>query len=457
MARRGLHRRVHVLLSALRPTHPQRVITGAFVVAIMASTLLLWLPVSHQPGRSTTFLQALFTATSATCVTGLTVVDTPTHWSGFGQAVITGSVQVGGFGIMTLASLLGLLVARHLGLRTRLLTQAEARTVGLGDVGRVLRGVAVTQVTVEVLVALVLALRYGFGYGHGVGRSLWFGVFHSVSAFNNAGFALQSDNLIGFATDPWVCLPITASVVLGGVGYPVLLELRREVRSPRTWSLHTKVTLAGTGVLLLAGWVAVAVAEWGNERTLGRLSVPGRLLASFVQGAMPRSAGFNSLDYGAMHQTTWLATDALMFIGGGSASTAGGIKVTTFAVLLFAIVAEVRGDRAVDAFGRAIPNDVVRQAVTVALLGVAMVSAATMTLLALTGLPLDAVLFEAVSAFATAGLTTGITPDLPHAAQYVLCALMFAGRLGTITLASALALRQRTKLYALPEERTIVG
>ena len=390
-------------------------------------------------------------------MTGLTVVDTPTHWSGFGQAVITASVQVGGFGIMTLASLLGLLVARHLGLRTRLITQAEARTVGLGDVGRVLRGVALLQLVVEGSVALVLAARFWLAYDDSIGRSLWLGVFHSVSAFNNAGFGLESDNLVGFVSDGWICLPLALSVIIGGLGFPVLLELERELRSPRTWSLHTKITLSGTALLVLVGWVGVLVSESGNDRTLGALSWPSRLLASFVQGVMPRTAGFNSLDYGAMHQTTWLLTDGLMFIGGGSASTAGGIKITTFAVLLFAIVAEVRGDRAVDAFGRAIPDTVVRQAVTVALLGVAVVTAATMTLLAITGLELDQVLFEVISAFATVGLTTGITPTLPHAGQYLLCALMFAGRLGTITLASALALRERTKLYALPEERPIVG
>lgn len=453
----AVRRRAGRLLAAIGPRHPARVIVLAFALAVLVSTLLLWLPAAHEAGQSTSFRTALFTATSATCVTGLTVVDTGGHWSTFGEVVIIASIQVGGFGIMTLASLLGLLVSRRLGLRTRLVTAAETRTLGLGDVRRVLLGVAAISLVVESVVAVLLGLRFWLGYGERPGRAAYLGVFHAVSSFNNAGFGLRSDNLVAYVSDPWVCLPLTVSVVLGGLGFPVLLELQRELRTPRRWSLHTKITLWASGILVFAGTLAVLVSEWGNDATLGRLSPPARVLAALVQGTMPRTAGFNSLDYGAMHQSTWLVTDALMFVGGGSASTAGGIKVTTFTVLLFAIVAEVRGDRGVEAFGRAIPVGALRQALTVALLGVAVVAGGTLTLLTLTGLPLDRVLFETVSAFGTVGLTTGITPTLPASAQYVLVALMFVGRTGTITLASALALRERGKLYALPEERPIVG
>ena len=437
---------------------PGLVVVAGFAMAILTVTLLLMLPAAHQDGRPTSFLQALFTGTSAVCLTGLTVVDTPTHWSTFGELVILSGIQFGGLGFMTSAPLLGLVVARRLGLRTRVLAAAETRSLGLGDVRRVVRGVALISVTIEAVVAVVLGLRFWLAYDQEAGRAAYHGVFHGVSAFNNAGFALYSDNLIGFVTDPFVCLPIAVAAIIGGLGFPVLFELRRELRTPKRWSMHTKITLLTSVLLLLGGTVALTAFEWRNPATLGPLDVPGKLLVGFFHGGpQPRSSGFNSVDVAGMNETSWLLTDVLMFIGGGSAGTAGGIRVTTFMLLFFAILAEVRGDPEVDAFGRKVPGAVLRQALSVALLGVALVVAGTLTLLALTDLDLDQVLFETVSAFGTNGLSTGITAALPPAGQYVLVVLMFTGRLGPVTLASALALRDRRKLFRLPEERPIVG
>lgn len=434
------------------------VVVVGFAAAITLVTLLLMLPVAHEDGLATTFRQALFTATSAVCVTGLTVVDTPTHWSTFGEVSIMLGIQFGGLGFMVSASLLGLAVVRRLGLRTRLLAAAETGAVGLGDVRRVVLGVTLVGLAVEAVVAVLLGLRLWIGYGESAGRAVYQGVFHAVTSYNNAGFALYSTNLIGFATDPMICLPIALAVVVGGLGFPVLLELRRELSSPGLWSVHTRITLLTTVLLLVGGTVAVTAFEWRNAGTLGPLDVPGKLLVGFFQGGVqPRTAGFNSIDYAQANETSLLVTDILMFIGGGSGGTAGGIKVTTFMLLFFAIVAEVRGDPAVSTFGREVPSAVVRQALSVALLGVALVVTGTLTLLTLTDLDLDRVLFEVVSAFATTGLSTGITAALPAAAQYVLIVLMFAGRLGPVTLASALALRERQRLFRLPEERPIVG
>jgi trk system potassium uptake protein len=442
----------------LRLRRPGVVVVVGFAVAITLVTLLLMLPVAHEDGVGTTFRQALFTATSAVCVTGLTVVDTPTHWSTFGEVSIMLGVQFGGLGFMVSASLLGLAVVRRLGLRTRLLAAAETGAVGLGDVRRVVLGVTLLALAVEAAVAVLLGLRLWIGYGESAGRAAYQGVFHAVTAYNNAGFALYSTNLIGFATDPMICLPIALAVVVGGLGFPVLLELRRELGSSRLWSVHTRITLLTTVLLLVGGTVTVTAFEWRNAGTLGPLDAPGKLLVGFFQGGVqPRTAGFNTIDYAQANETSLLVTDILMFIGGGSGGTAGGIKVTTFMLLFFAIVAEVRGDPAVSAFGREVPSAVVRQALSVALLGVALVVSGTLTVLALTDLDLDRVLFEVVSAFATTGLSTGITPALPAAAQYVLIVLMFAGRLGPVTLASALALRERQRLFRLPEERPIVG
>ncbi len=430
----------------------------AFAGAIGVFTVLFWLPASAEPGVETTFVQALFTATSAICITGLSVVDTPNHWSTFGELLIVAGVQLGGLGFLTSASLLGLVTARRLGLRTRILAAAETRTVALGDVRRLVRGVAVTSLTVEAILFVVLGLRFWAGYGMTPGRAAYQALFHAVMAFNNAGFALYPDNLIRFATDPLVCLPIGLAVILGALGFPVLLELRRELRTPASWSLHTKITLSSYMALLAVGTAAILAFEWHNPATLGRFGVADKMLVGFFMGGpQARSAGFNSIDVGAMNETSWLVTECLMFIGGGSAGTGGGIKLTTFMLLFFAIVAEVRGEPAVSAFGREISGTVIRQALSIALLGVALVVLGTIVVLALTGLDLDRVLFEVVSAFATNGLSTGITPTLPASAQYVLVVLMFVGRLGPITLASALALRDRHKLFRLPEERPIVG
>ncbi len=437
--------------------HPARLVVAGFAATVAVGTVLLSLPAAAERGHGAGFVDALFTATSAVCVTGLIVVDTPGHWSLFGETVILALIQIGGFGIMTLASLLGLVTARRLRLRMQLTAQAETKSLGLGEVRHVVVGVAKTSLLFEAATAGVLAARLWAGYGQPPGRAVYLGVFHAVSAFNNAGFALYSDSLGRFAGDPWILLPIAAAVIAGGLGFPVWLELRRRARMPRHWSLHVKVTVAMTVVLLSVSTVLVTMSEWNNPATLGRLGVPGRLLAGFFQAVMTRSGGFNTIDIGAMEPATLLAMDVFMFIGAGSAGTGGGIKVTTFALLAFVILTEVRGERDVHVLGRRLPAGVQRQALAVALLSVAAVMVGTFTLLVITPFGLDRVLFESVSAFATVGLSTGITAELPATGQLLLVVLMFAGRLGPITLASALALRERPRRYQFPEERPIVG
>lgn len=437
--------------------HPARLVVLGFAAAVVVGSGLLVLPFATESGDSAGVVTALFTATSAVCVTGLVVVDTGTYWSAFGEAVILGLIQIGGFGIMTLAALLGLLVARRLRMRLQLGTQVETKSMGVGDVRRVVLGVLRISVLVELVVAAALTWRFADGYGYGWPRAIYLGVFHAVSAFNNAGFGLFSDSLMSFVGDPLICLPIVAAIIIGGLGFPVLFELRRELRSPRRWSLHTKITVGMTVVLLAGGFVAITVSEWSNPGTLGPLGVAGKLLAGFVTAVMPRTAGFNSLDVAQFNDVTLLVHNVLMFIGGGSAGTAGGIKVTTFALLGFVILAEIRGEPSVHALGRKLPAGVQRQALTIALLGVAAVAASTMALLVLTPFRLDQVLFEVTSAFGTVGLSTGITADVGTAGHVILILLMFIGRLGPITAGAALALRERTRRYERPEERPIVG
>lgn len=450
MLKARTHRRSTVRL------HPAQVVTVGFAGAVLTGTVLLMLPAASA-GKDTTVLQALFTATSAVCVTGLVVVDTGSHWSLTGQAIIAGLIQVGGFGIMTLASLLGLLVSRRLRLRSRLTTAAESKSVGLGDVRRVVLGAAVVSLVVEAALALELTVRFMVAYGEPPLRAAWLGVFHSVSAFNNAGFGLYPDNVVRFVTDAWVCLPIALAVIVGGIGFPVLLELRRSWRRPAGFSLHTKMTIAGTLVLLPAGTLFILAGEWSNPGTLGLLDVPGKLMAGFFQAVMPRTAGFNSVDIAAMNTGTLLGSDVLMFIGGGSGSTAGGIKITTFAVLVAVIMSEVRGDEHPVGFSRRLPPEAQRQALTVTMLGATAIALPAIWFTMTTPFSLDQILYELVSAFATVGLSTGITAQLPVPHQLVLVTLMFLGRLGPITLVTAIALRHNRRLFRDAEERPLIG
>ena len=436
---------------------PARVIVVAFGAAVAVGTLLLLLPVASEPGVDTTAVDALFTATSAVSVTGLVVTDTATHWSAFGEVVILVLVQLGGFGIMTLSSLVALVLSRRLGLRRRLVAQTETSALNAGDVRRVVIGVAVISAVVEGVTALVLTWRFHTDTGSDLLESLWLGVFHAVTAFNNAGFALFSDNLVGFVDDWWLCIVISVAIIAGGLGFPVYDDLSGNLRRPKRWSLHTKLTLGTTAVLLVGGTALIAASEWTNPGTLGALDGPDRLLASWFASVNPRTAGFNSLDYGLMREGTLLVTDGLMFIGAGSASTAGGIKVTTFALLGFVAWAEVRGDPDVNAFGRRVPGVAQRQAVTMVLLATGTVMVATLSIMVLSDIGLSSALFEAVSAFGTVGLSTGVTPELGSPSQLILSALMFAGRIGPITLFAALVIREHGRLYRFPEERPIVG
>ncbi|MFE3460702.1 TrkH family potassium uptake protein [Nocardiopsis aegyptia] len=439
---------------------PPQLTAGAFATVVLLGTALLALPAATETGEGAGFVTALFTATSAVCVTGLIVVDTPEYWSTFGEIVILALIQIGGLGIMALATVLTMAVGRRLGLRMAVRTSSEAKSLTLGDVRELVKGIVTVTLVAEALLAAVLALRWWLYYGESPGRAAYLGLFHAVSAFNNAGFALYSDSLEGFVTDPWICVPVAVAVVAGGLGFPVWLELWRFSRRRREryhWSLHARITLVTTAVLLVVGFVSFLVLEWRNPATMGGLDPRDKLLAAFFQAVMPRTAGFNSLPFGEMNTQTLLVTDILMFVGGGSAGTAGGIKVTTFALLAFVILANVRGEPTVHVAGRRLSDGVVSQATTVVLMAIGLVVTATLALMTITPFSLDEILFETTSAFGTVGLSTGLTGELPVAGEFIIVFLMFVGRIGPITLASALALRRRPRRYELPEERPIVG
>jgi trk system potassium uptake protein len=437
--------------------HPARIVPLAFLAAILLGTALLMLPVSRAGPGSAPLITALFTATSAVSVTGLVVVDTALYWSGFGRTVIMVLFQVGGFGIMSGATLLGLLVVRRLSLSTRLVAQHETRSLGLGDVKRVLRLVLGITVVVQTVVAVALTLRLRLGHGMTWEDAAWHGLFHAVSAFNNAGFSTFSDSMVGFAEDPLVLAPVALAVFIGATGFPVLADLLRGPRQAGRWSLHTKLTLVGTAILFGVGFLAVLLFEWNNLVTLGTLEPMHRVVNAAFHSVMMRSGGLNSLDVGAMQDETLTVTYALMLAGGGSASTGGGVRVTTVLILGLVVWAVARGEPDTNAFGRRVPVEVQRQALAVVMLALGLCAIGSLLLQLLTDFPLRDVMFEVISATATVGLSTGITPELPPSAQAVLVVLMFTGRVGSVTVVTALALQRSLNPYRYPEERPIVG
>jgi potassium uptake TrkH family protein len=439
--------------------HPARFVVAVFVAAILTGAGLLLLPWSTAEG-STGVVDAIFTSTSAICVTGLAVVDTGTHWSHFGQLVILVLIQLGGLGFMTMASLVALVVSRRLGLRMALITSQERSALTLGDVRRVLRGAGIVTVSVELAVAVVLFLRFRFTYDYPVGRALWHSTFHAVSAFNNAGFGLYADSLMSFAHDEVILAAIGFAIVVGGLGFPVLVDLY-EHRRRRRWgllTLHSRITLVGTAALLSVGFVAFLLTEWTHPGTLGPSSTVDTISVSLFNSITPRTAGFNAVDYAQMSDEGLLVTMLLMFVGAGSAGTSGGIKVGTTAVLALVVWAQVRGTSDVVAFRRRISETVQREATTVVLLAVSAVIGTTVLVLATTGdVGLVPVAFESVSAFGTVGLSMGITPSLPEPSLLVLSLTMLVGRVGPITLGMALVLRRREARYRHPEEAPLIG
>jgi trk system potassium uptake protein len=441
-----------------RLIHPSAVLAGTFAAAVLLGTCLLMLPAASANGQSAPWLVALFTATSAVCVTGLALVDTGTYWSGLGQSMIMAMFQLGGFGMMTAATLLGLLVNQQMRMRSKMLLQAETRALGVGDVRSIAKLVLGVTVLVEASVGLVLALRFWLAYDMSFGTALWQGMFHSVSAFNNAGFSTFSDSVMRFVTDAWILLPLSLAILVGGFGFPVLHEAKELLQKrQRGASLHLQMTVWASVVLVVGGTLAFLWAEWDNPATLAALNVPARLLAAFFTSVSARTAGFNAVDIGALSLESLNLHYLLMFIGAGSASTGGGVKMTTVFILVLIVWNELRGHADVEFQKRRIAGSVQRQALTVLVLSGAVVTVATLAIVPLTTLPYEKVLFEVVSAFSTVGLSTGITAQLPPAGQMILIALMYIGRVGIVTLAASLAFNHARRGYRYPEEKPIVG
>ncbi|MFM2185267.1 MAG: hypothetical protein RIS55_915 [Actinomycetota bacterium] len=454
----------------VKRVHPARTVARVFGLAILVGTFILSLPISRSANTFGGFLEAAFTSVSAVCVTGLSTVDVSTYWTPFGHLMILLMIKLGGFGIVTFAVFLGILLARRIGLNSRMVGSAEMPGLDQGNPRRLIWKIFIATSSFEFIISTAVALRLWLGYGYELGDAVWYGVFHSISAFNNAGFALYADSLIGFAGDGWMLMPLNLAVILGGLGFPVLFELGRRIigrvkasqiggviESRLHWTLSTRLVLWSTLILLVFGTVYFAVIEWNNPATIGQMGIIEKLLNSFTQSVMPRTAGFNSVNIAEVYPATLMGMDLMMFIGGGSASTAGGIKLTTAAVLIFIVWTEIRGETAVNVGSRRLPRSIQRQALTIISLASLAVITATILISITTDFTTDQIFFEVVSAFGTVGLSTGITPQMPVFGQFILMALMFGGRLGLVVVATALAVRQTKVHFEYPKERPLIG
>ena len=413
-----------------------RTMALTFIGIIAAGTCLLSLPAASRSGRSAGFLTSLFTATSATCVTGLVMGDTYSMWTPLGQGVILLMIQIGGLGFMSAASLAWFSLRKKFGMRSRLVMAEAIGASSMSDITVHQKRLLIRAFAVEGIGAALLTIRFAFDYPFV--QALRLGIFHSVSAFCNAGFDIlgfrnPGASLMDYHTDPAVCLILTALVVLGGLGFLVWDEVLRE-RNPHKWSVYTKLVLNTTAVLLLLGMILTCVLEWDNPLTLGPLSWPRKLIAALFQSMTLRTAGFAGVDQGMLTPAAKGVSIFLMLIGGSSGSTAGGLKTVTFVVLLMFMWNRMRGRRTVSVFHRTISDDYVLNAITIFMVMVGLGFFGGTFICATSPVPFSDGLFEAVSALATVGLTTGITPTLRPAAKIMIIIFMYFGRVGVLTI-----------------------
>ncbi len=428
---------------------------------ILVGTLLLVTPLAGAGGASIGWSAAFFTATSAVCVTGLVVVDTPTAFSGFGQVVVLLLIQIGGLGYMTLSTFIAIVLGRRVSMNEQMSLQESLNLNSRRDIVRFAMTVVKVTLAFEVVGALVLTMRWWPQFG--IVDAAWLAVFHAVSAFNNAGFSLFSNSLMDWRGDVVVNVTVMTLVVSGGIGYLVLTELGR-YRRTKTLSIHTRFVLVLSAALILLGTAAVYLVERGNAATLGGITRPDALLAALFQSVATRTAGFNTIDISALSPATYFVMLILMFIGGAPGGTAGGVKVSTFGVTVVALWATIRGMREPVVMGRRLPADLVARALFISLIAFLSLNLVAGALLVTEGTDLLRTLFESASAFGTVGLSTGVpgTPLSLSAAfsdsgRALICLLMFMGRIGPLTLAFALAARQAAPRVAYPEGRVLIG
>lgn len=443
--------------SLLKTISPTRIIVSSFALIILTGACLLSLPIASNNGNSIGFLDALFTATSATCVTGLIIADTLTQWTLFGQIVILLLIQIGGLGIVTLATYFSVLLGRKISMKDKILAQESVNDYGFADVIRMVKSVVRITVGAELAGALLLCTSFVPKYGL---RGIYLSVFHAVSAFCNAGFDLIGGyhSLTQFNGDPIVIYTIALLIMMGGLGFIVWKDLY-DYRKTKTLYLHTKMVLIMTAFLIVSGAVFFFVSEHSNPLTMGPLNLFEKINASIFHSVTCRTAGYNSLPLNEMTENSKVMSILLMFIGAAPGSTGGGIKVTTFGIILIAIFSNIRGNDETIVLKRRVSQMVVNKALSIAGLSMLLIFVMTSIIISVEKLPYINVLYEVTSAFGTVGLSTGITPHLHNISKMLLIFTMFLGRVGPLSFAVAIAMREKKRLQnaVYPEGKIMVG
>ncbi|WP_260871843.1 TrkH family potassium uptake protein [Bacillus sp. X1(2014)] len=435
--------------------HPAQILVIGFGGLILLGTFLFMLPIAtYEEGRGLSFIDALFEATSAVCVTGLAVVDTGTTFTLFGEIVLLCLIQIGGWGFMTTGILLFIILGKKIGLKERLLLQDSLNVFSLSGVVNLVKRIIFITFIVELIGAVTLAIRWSFDMP--LRKAIYYGIFHSISAFNNAGFGLESENLSKWVGDPTINIMITFLFITGGIGFTVILDLFHK-RSLRKLSLHSKVALLMTLILNIIGTLIILLSEYKNSATIGNLPFDEKLWASYFQGVVTRTAGFNTIDIGAMNLSSLVFMMALMFIGASSGSTGGGIKVTTFAIITLAFWAVVTNRDEVNIFKRRISWELVNKSLSIVVAGMFFIFLIFFLLTFTEKAEMSKLLFETISAFGTVGLSANFTPDLSSFGRVLISIMMFIGRLGPLTMAFALLNTRKDAKVRYAEEKILIG
>ena len=433
---------------------PAQILATGYMVVILTGTILLMLPIATANGNGLNIIDALFTSTSATCVTGLIVVNTSSAFTVFGQLVIMILIQVGGLGIMTMSSLIAFILGKKISLKERLIIQEDLSQFNISGMVRLVRYVIGFTFIIEGTGAFLLWFRLIKEYNFW--KAIYYSVFHAVSAFNNAGFDLFGNSLVDFTGDIIINFVIMALIILGGIGFGVLVEINN-LRNIFDISLQTKIVLAVTIILLIIGFFMILGLEFDNDSTMGNLPIGNKMLSAFFLSVTPRTAGFNTLPTGALRSSTLFFIVVLMFIGASPGSTGGGIKTTTFGVMVITLWNMMTGKRDIEIYNRQLEKEVIFKSISITLLALGLVVFVTITLTITENMEFLSVLFETVSAFGTVGLSTGVTSHLSDFGRILITITMFAGRVGPLTLAIAFAEREQKGIYHLPKEKIMVG
>lgn len=444
------------LISSLAPV---QVLAIGFAGVILVGAVILSLPVSSASGHATSFLTSLFTSTSAVCVTGLVVVDTGTYWSTFGQTVIMILIQTGGLGFMSFATLLALLLGKKITLRERLVMQEALNSFSIQGLVNLAKYALIATFSIELIGAALLSIRFIPDYG--VEKGLFYALFHAVSAYCNAGFDLIGNfqNLIPYHEDIIVNITIMGLIIIGGIGFLVQSEVYRHRRFKKL-SLHSKVVLVTTGILILSGAVLFFILENNNPGTMGPMSFKGKVLSSFFASVTPRTAGFNTVDTTQMTMASKVITIILMYIGASPGSTGGGIKTSTFAILLMTVIAVIKGREDTEMYGKRIPKDIIYRAFSIVAISLTLLLVDVLVLsITEKGAHLVEMLYESTSAFGTVGLSLNFSPRLTSIGRIVILLTMYIGRVGPLTLAFAFAQKQLRNNTSVkyPEDKVLIG